>query len=103
VVNKILILDFWIILGGQVVCLKISYVQKYNQSNHPSLQERIKSDSGSYGEFSRFSLNCHELSGDRSYVANPFTYKQKVVVVEGQGGIFALDVGHIVGPSNYSH
>jgi len=25
-----------------------------------------------------------------------------VVVVEGQGGIFALDVVHIVGPLNYS-
>jgi len=25
-----------------------------------------------------------------------------VVVVEGQGGIFAVDVGHIVGPLNYS-
>jgi len=25
-----------------------------------------------------------------------------VVVVDGQGGIFALDVGHIVGPLNYS-
>jgi len=25
-----------------------------------------------------------------------------VVVVEGQGGIFALAVGHIVGTSNYS-
>jgi len=24
-----------------------------------------------------------------------------VVVVEGQGGIFDLDVGHIVGPLNY--
>jgi len=23
-------------------------------------------------------------------------------VVEGQGGIYALDVGHIVGPLNYS-
>jgi len=25
-----------------------------------------------------------------------------VVVVQGQGGIFALDVGHTVGPLNYS-